>query len=264
MKTPKEVDINQKPAVCIAGVKSGSGKTLITCALIQALRKRGYKVQSFKAGPDYIDPLFHDVLASEDGETSDGTDGRVAGDAVERGLHKMHGCENLDTYLAGYEGVKEIFKESSSDADIAVIEGVMGLYDGIGAEGIKASTYDVASCLKAPVILTLDARGAFRSVLAQIKGFLDYDEEALICGVILNRCSPAVSEALSPVIEKELGIRAFGFMRESAECAFESRYLGLALPDEVVDIKSKLRKAASFLEKDADIDGIIEAGRRLG
>jgi hypothetical protein len=151
--------VSVKGAVCIAAPASGSGKTLVTCALIRALRERGLTVQPFKAGPDYIDPLFHDKTAPEGG---------------------LHKCENLDTFLADHDTVRSIYEECSEGADISVIEGVMWLYDGVGGIQEKGSTYDLAVCLGAPIILVTGAGGASRSILAVIRGFLDYDREGLI------------------------------------------------------------------------------------
>lgn len=244
MERNETVDVTHKTSFCISSTKSGGGKTMLTCGLIKALKNRGYTVQSFKAGPDYIDPLFHDAVSEEEAE----------------GLHNPNeGCENLDIYLAGYDGIREIFEERSRAADISVIEGVMGLYDGIGADSSKYSTYDTTAALSVPVILVPDAKGAMRSVVAMIKGFIDYDASSLIKGVILNRCSRSSAGLLSPVIEKELGIRCFGAVPEIRDIAVESRYLGLVLPDEVVDIKQKVDRLASVMEESVDIDGIIEA-----
>ncbi len=249
------VNINQKASFCISSAKSGSGKTMITCGLIKALRDRGYRVQSFKAGPDYIDPLFHDAVSSDEGI---GLHNQNNGDS-RFDLHNSNpACENLDIYMAGYEGVREIFKEKSQGADISVIEGVMGLFDGIRLDSNRYSTYDTAVCLSVPVILVIDAKGAMRSAVAMIKGFAAYDTSSLIRGVILNRCTRSVADMLAPVIMEELGVRCFGAVPEAEDIAVESRYLGLVLPDEVVDIKQKVGRLASLIQESVDIDGIIE------
>lgn len=232
--------VSVKGAVCIAAPASGSGKTLVTCALIRALRERGLTVQPFKAGPDYIDPLFHDKTAPEGG---------------------LHKCENLDTFLADHDTVRSIYEECSEGADISVIEGVMGLYDGVGGTQEKGSTYDLAACLGAPIILVTGAGGASRSILAVIRGFLDYDREGLIKGVILNRCSEGSFSRLAPLIEQELGIRALGYLPVMKDIHIESRYLGLTLPDEIVDIKLQIGKLAERMNESVDIDGILEIGR---
>ena len=227
-------------AVCIAAPASGSGKTMLTCGLIRALRDRGLKVQPYKAGPDYIDPLFHDATDPSD---------------------SLHKCENLDTFLADHDTVRSIFEECSGGADISVIEGVMGLYDGVGGTEERGSTYDLAACLGAPVILVVDAKGASRSLLAVIRGFLDYDSEKLIKGVILNRCSEGVYGKLAPLIGDETGIRALGYLPVMKDIKIESRYLGLTLPDEVVDINNQIGLLAERLSESVDIDGILEISR---
>ena len=133
----------------LAANKSGSGKTTITCGLLGALKERGLNPCSFKCGPDYIDPMFHrNVLGIPSG--------------------------NLDTFFTEDDVTRELFKNEFS-GDIAVIEGVMGLFDGIGGVELTGSSYDLARVLKTPIILVIDAKGAGRSVLAEIRGFLDYD-----------------------------------------------------------------------------------------
>ena len=150
------------PRILISAPKSGSGKTLITCALISALKMCGKNVTAFKCGPDYIDPMFH--------RTALGVD-----------------AENLDIYFAGEDGVRQELGRAAHMADIAVIEGVMGLYDGFGTDSDFASAYHIARATKTPIILVVDAKGMSRSIVAVIKGFVDYDSVGLIKGVILNR-----------------------------------------------------------------------------
>ncbi|MBQ8956033.1 MAG: AAA family ATPase [Lachnospiraceae bacterium] len=235
-------------AVCIAAPRSGSGKTLLTCGLIRSFMNRKLKVQSFKTGPDYIDPLFHDTVLADGNE----------------GSAETGGCENLDTYLADYETVRDIYAKCSSGADISVIEGVMGLYDGVGGIKRQGSTYDVASCLNVPIILVVDARGASGSLIAEIRGFTCYDEAGLISGVILNRCSKTVYETLSSVIRDELNIKALGYLPVLKDIKIESRYLGLTLPEEIVDIKLQIQKLAGYINDTVDIDGIIEISSSKG
>ncbi len=219
---------------------------MISCGLIKALSNRGLLVQSFKAGPDYIDPLFHDTVM-EDGNGHD----------------RIRKCENLDTFFSDHDTVRDIFSKCAKGADISIIEGVMGLYDGLGGIKKQGSTYDLASCLGAPIILVADAKGASRSLIALIRGFLDYDESSLIRGVILNRCSKFLYDKLSPIIREELKIRPFGYLPKLKDMGIESRYLGLTLPQEIVDIKLKLAKLAAYMEESVDIDGIIETCNSL-
>lgn len=219
----------------LAANKSGSGKTTITCGLLGALKERGLNPCSFKCGPDYIDPMFHrNVLGIPSG--------------------------NLDTFFTEDDVTRELFKNEFS-GDIAVIEGVMGLFDGIGGVELTGSSYDLARVLKTPIILVIDAKGAGRSVLAEIRGFLDYDSEHLIKGVILNKTSKAFGAKLADLIEEELHIKCFGTVAEEKNVELSSRHLGLYLPQEIDDINKKLEKQKNLVLDGVDIDGIIELSK---
>ncbi len=219
--------------IVIAAPKSGSGKTLVTLALISALKKRGLKVRGFKCGPDYIDPLFHrEVLGIP--------------------------SKNLDLFFTDEEVTKDIFLEDN-DADISIVEGVMGLYDGVGGITEQASTYHLAKALKAPIILVVDARGMSRSVIAQIKGFscTDMDYAGLVRGVILNRVSPSMCDLLKPEIERATGVKVFGSLADNSDFVLESRHLGLVLPGEIKKLGEMCSMAGQVLECAVDIDGIL-------
>lgn len=221
----------------LAANKSGSGKTTITCGLLGALKERGLNPCSFKCGPDYIDPMFHrNVLGIPSG--------------------------NLDTFFTEDDVTRELFKNEFS-GDIAVIEGVMGLFDGIGGVELTGSSYDLARVLKTPIILVIDAKGAGRSVLAEIRGFLDYDSEHLIKGVILNKTSKAFGAKLADLIEEELHIKCFGTVAEEKNVKLSSRHLGLYLPQEIDDINKKLEKQKNLVLDGVDIDGIIELSKTV-
>ena len=221
----------------LAANKSGSGKTTITCGLLGALKERGLNPCSFKCGPDYIDPMFHrNVLGIPSG--------------------------NLDTFFTEDDVTRELFKNEFS-GDIAVIEGVMGLFDGIGGVELTGSSYDLARVLKTPIILVIDAKGAGRSVLAEIRGFLDYDSQHLIKGVILNRTSKAFGVKLADLIEEELHIKCFGTVAEEKNVELSSRHLGLYLPQEIDDINKKLEKQKNLVLDGVDIDGIIELSKTV-
>lgn len=171
--------------IMIAAPKSGSGKTMITCGLLQALLDRGEKVLAYKCGPDYIDPMFHRRVL--------GVPGR-----------------NLDTFFTGEEKTRELFLESSIEGSFCVMEGVMGLFDGLGGIREEGSSYHLAKVTRTPILLVVDAKGMGRSLLALLAGFLAYDEEKLIKGVLFNRMTKGYYEILKPLVEKELQLPGSG------------------------------------------------------
>lgn len=219
------------PRIVISAPKSGSGKTLVSVSMMKAFSLLGKKVSAFKCGPDYIDPMFHKKILKVP-------------------------SKNLDLFFTDENATKNIFLSGNS-AEISVIEGVMGLYDGLGGTEEAASTYALARALKSPVILVIDARGMARSVLAEIAGFLSMDTEKLIRGVILNNISPSLFRTLRPLIEKNLPVKALGFFPHQDEIKIESRYLGLKLPDEIKSIEENVEKAAEKLRKSADLEEIL-------
>ena len=191
--------------ILLAAGASGSGKTLITCGLLQALVNRGLKTASFKCGPDYIDPMFHS---------------RVIG-AKSR---------NLDTFFTDSETTKYLFCENAADCDISVMEGVMGFYDGVAGTTTKASAYDLASVTDTPVILIVNSRGMSVSLAAYVKGFMEYRKDSHIQGVIFNQMSPMLYPRMKELLEKELNIKVLGYVPKMDDCVIESRHLGLVLP----------------------------------
>lgn len=221
------------PRVMIAAPKSGSGKTFITCGLLRLLQQDNRRVTSFKCGPDYIDPMFHK---------------RVLGTP----------SKNLDTYFAGEELVRYLFAESAAGSDISVMEGVMGYFDGMSLQEWTASSYDLACKTKTPVILVLDAGGMSRSVIPQIKGFLEYGEQQLIRGVILNRVSPSLYPSLSNMIEQELQIRVIGYLPKCPDYVWKSRHLGLFLPEEVSCLQEQIDGLAGIMRETVDLDKIMD------
>ena len=220
--------------IMIAAPSSGSGKTTITCALLEALKNRGLDPVSFKCGPDYIDPLFHKkVLGVEGG--------------------------NLDIFFSGEEGVRNAVNACSG---YAVAEGMMGIYDGMSASSERGSCYEIASVTDTPILLTVDASGIGRTVISVIKGVLADDIRHLIKGIILNRISERFYRDLKVVLEQELSgirsdVRLLGYLPKSSDIAVDSRHLGLMLPGEIEDLHGRITKAAALLEKNVDIDGLI-------
>ena len=219
--------------VMIAAAKSGSGKTTITCALLQLLKNMGHHVVSYKCGPDYIDPMFHQKAIDIP-------------------------SKNLDTFFTGEEETRKLFLMDRGEEDFAVLEGVMGLFDGLGGIREEGSSYHLAKVTKTPILLVVDAKGMGRSVIPLIAGFLNYDKEHLIKGVILNRMSKSYYEILKPLIEEELSITVVGYFPEQKQFRIESRHLGLMLPQELMDVKKQLQEASGELQKTVSLEHILK------
>lgn len=219
--------------IMIAAPKSGSGKTTITCGLLQILRDRGENISSCKCGPDYIDPMFHRQVLGVP-------------------------ARNLDTFFTGEEQTKELFLQGSSDGELVIMEGVMGLYDGLGGIREEGSSYHLAKVTKTPIILAVDAKGMGKSVIPLVAGFLAYDEAHLIKGVIFNRMSAAYYEILKPLAEEELGIEVLGYFPENKTLQIACRHLGLLLPNELEDLKGQIQTAAQKLRETVDIGKLLQ------
>ena len=231
------------PRIMIAAEKSGGGKTLFTCALLSLLKEKIQEVRAFKCGPDYIDPMFH----------------RTVLEIPSRNLDSFFADEDTLRYLLGREVLEmEKFPESR----IAVLEGVMGFYDGLGGVSERSSAWEVADLTDTPVILLVDMKGRSLSALASIKGFLDYKEKSHVTGVIFNRLSPMLYPGLKERAERELGIRVFGYVPELKNLTLESRHLGLVMPEEILGIRERLDLIKEKVRAGINLDGIIEeAGR---
>ncbi|GAA2234525.1 cobyrinate a,c-diamide synthase [Kitasatospora cystarginea] len=191
------------PRLVIAAPSSGAGKTTVATGLMAALSARGLAVSPHKVGPDYIDPGYHSLAAGRPGR-------------------------NLDAYLCGPERIAPLFLHGAAGADIAVVEGVMGLFDGAGGRGELASTAHVAKLLRAPVVLVVDASSQSRSVAALVHGFASWDPEVRLAGVILNRVASDRHELLlREALEEGSGVPVLGSVRRAAGVATPSRHLGL-------------------------------------
>lgn len=221
------------PRIMIAAPSSGSGKTLVTCGLLKVFANRGLRPVSFKCGPDYIDPMFH---------------------------RKVLGIpsRNLDLFFTGGETTRALFAKGAAQADISLLEGVMGFYDGAGGVTTVASSYELAKVTDTPVLLVVNARGMSLSLLPLIQGFLEFQKDSGIAGVILNQISPSSYGVLKEKIEELLPVKALGYVPKSPELALESRHLGLVMPEEIEGLQEKLEKLAGLLEETLDIDGILE------
>ena len=220
------------PRILLAGTNSGCGKTTVTCAVLQALVNRSMKVGAFKCGPDYIDPMFHS---------------RIIGAK----------SANLDLHFFRENTLRYLLAKNAETQDVSIIEGVMGYYDGMGLTTTRASSYEIAKVTDSPVVLVVGAKGASLSVLATIHGFLTLYPGNNIKGVILNQCSAMTYGVLAKAIEERLGIRALGYLPKMADCALESRHLGLVTAAEVENLREKLQIMALQAEKTIDLDGLL-------
>lgn len=223
------------PRILIAATASGAGKTTVTCGLLRVLVRRGLRVQGCKCGPDYLDPAFHRAVL--------GVPSR-----------------NVDLFLAGEGLVRELVATESRDADLTLMEGVMGYYDGI-AQGTDASSYDVAQAIQTPVVLVVDTHGRALSVAAEVLGFLRFRESSQVMGVILNRTSAGYYPQLKAMIERECGVIVLGYVPTLKAASLERRHLGLVAANEVVGLQAKMDNLADVLEKTVDVDALLRLAR---
>lgn len=219
------------PRFMISAPGSGSGKTTIVCGLLKALMDKGLAAAAFKSGPDYIDPMFHS---------------RVIG-AKSR---------NLDIFMLGKETARYLVAKNCRQTDIAVFEGAMGYYDGMGKTS-EASAYDLACTCDTPVVLVVNGKGAALSIAATIKGFKDFRPDSHIAGVILNNVNPMSYLFYKEVIEQETGIKLFGYFPVMQDCNFESRHLGLVTAEEIGDLQQIVERLAVQAAKSIDLDGLV-------
>lgn len=207
---------------------------MLTCGILQALCNRGLRPASYKCGPDYIDPMFH---------------ARVLGTP----------SRNLDPFFTDETTTRYLFARSAQKAGISVMEGVMGLYDGLGGIIEEASSYDLACKTQTPVILVVNAKGMSLSLIPLLKGFLAYQQPGheVIKGVILNRATKMTAQLLKETIERETGLALIGSVPVLEDCQVESRHLGLVTPDEIADLKERISRLADKLEETLDFDALL-------
>ena len=228
------------PRIMLAAPKSGSGKTLLTCGLLEVLRRRGLNPIACKCGPDYIDPMFHRYVL--------GIPGR-----------------NLDSFFMPAEGVRKVLVDAvrEEQAGIAVLEGVMGYYDGLGGTETSASSWEIAEITDTPAILVLDCKGSSLSAAAMASGFLHFRKKSHIAGVILNRVSSMYYERLAAAVEEASGLPVLGYLPESEEYRMESRHLGLFLPGEIDRLRERIGRLADQMEKSIAVDRVLEVAGML-
>ena len=220
------------PRIVLAGATSGVGKTSITCSIIYALQKRGFSVQPFKVGPDYIDPSYLTTISKND-------------------------TYNLDVWLMGQKQVLDSFV-SHSNSDISVIEGVMGYYDGFEGNSNYASTHHIASITKSPVILVLDASKTARSIGATALGFQKFHRNSRIVGIILNKIGSKKHEILCRDALEKTKLPIIGVIPKNPILNLESRHLGLISTYDNKILKNKLEKTSKIISESLDVDKIIK------
>ena len=219
------------PRLVVAGATSGVGKTSITSAIIYGIKKRGYSVQAFKVGPDYIDPSYLSAISGND-------------------------TRNLDVWLMGENELMKSFVRNSA-SDVSIIEGVMGYYDGFSGKTNYASTHHVASLVKSPTILVLDASKAARSIAATALGFAKFHRNSRIVGIILNKIGSKKHENMCRQALANLKIPILGSILKNSD-SMESRHLGLIPVKEQKPLQNKIKKISREISDSLDIDKILQ------
>lgn len=228
------------PRIVIAGTNSGCGKTTVASGIMAALVKKGLKVQPFKVGPDFIDPMFHTFVT---------------------GRHSR----NLDSWMLEEDTLRSLMVKNSVGADVAVIEGVMGLYDGLGGNSTTASTAHVSKITNSPVILVVNGEGASLSLSAAILGFKAFDRDTGIRGVIINGIkSESHYKLLKETIEENTGVMVAGYLPKNEGYTLASRHLGLVPSEEIEGLREKLDIVAEDIAKFVDLELLMKLAGDAG
>ncbi len=227
--------------ILFAGLSSGSGKTAVTCACLRALQKKGISAAAFKCGPDYIDPMFHQRVLGIPGE-------------------------NLDLFFADAKTLQRQIACYEQWCKIAVLEGVMGYYDGLGGVSDRDSTWDVACATNTPVILVVRPKGASLTIAAQVQGMISFRKRNQLAGILLNDCSEMMARLLAPMLEEQTGLPVVGFLPHVEDASFESRHLGLVTAQEVGALSEKIDRLADAFLQHVDLEQVlrIAASRAAG
>jgi cobyrinic acid a,c-diamide synthase len=227
------------PRIVVASTHSGVGKTTVASGLMAALSSEGFRVAPFKVGPDFIDPSYHTLAAGRPGR-------------------------NLDAFLSSSDLIGPLFAHGARGADIAVIEGVMGLFDGKGG-GDLASTAHVARLLEAPVVLVVDARAMSRSVAAMVHGYTTFDPKVRVAGVVLNRVSSRVHGTMLREALRPLGIPILGVLRRDNYIQMPDRHLGLVpVAERRSEAARSLHALGKVISRALNLDGIVRLARSAG
>ncbi|MFE1924684.1 cobyrinate a,c-diamide synthase [Streptomyces asoensis] len=238
--SPSPVPARSVPRLVIAAPSSGSGKTTVATGLMAALTARGLAVSPHKVGPDYIDPGYHALATGRTGR-------------------------NLDAYLCGPELVGPLFAHGARGCDIAVVEGVMGMFDGAAGEGELASTAQVAKLLRAPVVLVVDASSQSRSVAALVHGFASWDPEVRIGGVILNKVASDRHEELLREALESAGVPVLGVLRRAAQVETPARHLGLVpVAERQAAAVDAVAAMAAQVSRGCDLEALVALARSAG
>ena len=228
------------PRIVVAGTHSGVGKTTVATGLISALSSKGHKVAPFKVGPDFIDPSYHALAAGRPGR-------------------------NLDAFLSGPEMVGPLFAHGADGADVAVIEGVMGLFDGKSGGGELASTAHVAKLLDAPVVLVVDARAMAGSVAAMVHGYTTFDPALKVSGVVLNRVGSGAHEKMLRDALKPLRVPVLGVLQRTDEIQTPDRHLGLVpVAERRAEARRSLDALGKVISDSLNLDEVSKLARSAG
>jgi len=228
------------PRIVVAGTHSGAGKTTIASGLMAALVNRGLRVAPFKVGPDFIDPSYHALATGRPGR-------------------------NLDAFLSGPDLIGPLFAHGARRADVAIVEGVMGLFDGKSGGGELASTAHVAKLLDAPVVLVVDARAMARSAAAMVHGYATFDSELNVAGVVLNRVGSATHEKMLREALAPLGIPVLGVLRRDDAISTPDRHLGLVpAAERRREARESIDALGTVVARSLDLDAVMRLASSAG